>query len=104
MDDFVHNVYDCSRTFPRDETYGVTSQLRRAALSVVLNYIEGFARQRTNVLRHFLEMSYGSLKEADWLIDFSLRRRYLKSAQHEELKRKADRIGRMLWGTIAKLK
>ena len=44
MDEYVHLVYKITRSFPREELYGSTSQLRRAALSVVLNYIEGYAR------------------------------------------------------------
>jgi four helix bundle protein len=46
MDEYKHFVYSLSRKFPKDELYGVTSQLRRATLSVMLNYIEGFARRR----------------------------------------------------------
>ena len=44
MDEYVHLVYKLTRKFPKEELYGTTSQLRRAALSVILNYIEGFAR------------------------------------------------------------
>lgn len=71
MDEFVHFVYDITSDFPKDELFGVTSQFRRAALSIILNYIEGFARKRTNVMRNFFEISYGSLKEAKYLLYFS---------------------------------
>lgn len=53
MDDFVHLVYDLSRRFPQEELYGVTSQLRRAALSVILNYIEGYTRKGDKVYSIF---------------------------------------------------
>ena len=62
MDEYVHLVYRLSRNFPREELYGATSQLRRAALSIILNYTEGFARQKKAVKRNFWEISYGSLK------------------------------------------
>ena len=49
MDEYVHFVYKFTKSFPKEELYGVTSQIRRASLSVILNYIEGFARQRKAV-------------------------------------------------------
>lgn len=103
MDGYVHQVYDVSVRFPKEEVYGVTSQLRRAALSVILNYIEGFARKHKNILRNFLEISYGSLKESIYLIQFSYKRKYILEKEKNELLAKADRIGRMLWGVIEKL-
>jgi len=57
MDDFVLDVYSVSKNFPKDELYGVTSQLRRATLSVILNYIEGYARRRDKVYKNCLEIS-----------------------------------------------
>ena len=71
MDEYVHFVYRLTMKFPRDELYGVTSQLRRSALSVILNYIEGYARKRDKVHKNFLEISYGSLQESKYLLDFS---------------------------------
>jgi len=53
MDQYVHEVYDCSKDFPRDEIFGLTSQLKRSALSVILNYIEGYARIRFAVNKIF---------------------------------------------------
>jgi len=62
IDNYVHKVYDVTQNFSREEQFGVISQLRRSALSVMLNYIEGFVRQRSAVLKNFLEISYGLLK------------------------------------------
>ncbi len=104
MDEFVNKVYDYTRSFPREETFGLTSQLRRAALSVILNYIEGYARQSKNVLRNFLEISYGSLKESKYLIYFSYKREYLKKTEYNELLNLSEKIGAMLWGIILKIK
>src|SRR3989344_4261388 len=98
MDRYVNRVYDATKKFPKDELFGVTSQLRRAALSVVLNYIEGFARQRNAVLKNFLEISYGSLKESGYLIKFSFGREYINQEEHIELMALNDRIGKMLLG------
>ena len=104
MDEFVMKVYSYTKAFPKDELYGLTSQLRRAALSIILNYIEGYARQRIAVLKNFLEISYGSLKEAKYLVQFAFRQSYLTKDQHGELVALSEQIGRMLWGTLMKLK
>jgi len=66
MDEFVHLVYKLTKKFPKDELYGVISRLRRAALSIILNYIEGFARRKRLTQLNFLETSYGSLKESKY--------------------------------------
>ena len=104
MNEFVHKVYDYTKEFPREEMFGITSQLRRAALSVMLNYVEGYARQRKAVLKNFLEISYGSLQESKYLIQFSCERKYLEQEKFIELQKIGDRIGAMLWGITSKLK
>lgn len=103
MDEYVHMIYRITKNFPREELYGVTSQLRRAALSVILNYIEGYARGRDKVHKNFLEISYGSLKESKYLLHFSLVEKYLAKEDYERTIKLAERIGAMLWGIIEKL-
>lgn len=104
MDEFVSRVYKITKYFPKEEIYGLTSQLRRAALSVILNYIEGYARQRRLVLKNFLEISYGSLKESKYLIYFSAKQGYTKKSEEKKLLDLSEKIGAMLWGIIRKLK
>lgn len=103
MDEFAHVVYKFTKSFPRDETYGVTSQLRRASLSVILNYIEGYARAKDKVHKNFLEISYGSLKESKYLLHFSLVEGYLIEADYKKAIILAEEIGKMLWSTIQKI-
>ena len=103
MDEFVHLVYRISKNFPKDELYGVTSQLRRSALSVILNYIEGYARIKSKVYRNFLEISYGSLKEAKYLLHFSLKENYLMETDYKKAILLSEEIGKMLWSTIQKV-
>lgn len=100
MDEYVHLVYQTTRNFPKEELYGVTSQLRRAALSVILNYIEGYARQRGKIYKNFLETSYGSLRESLYLLDFSSKEKYLSESELRELNKLGDEIGAMLWSTM----
>jgi len=103
MDEFVHLVYKAARKFPKEELYGVTSQLRRAALSVILNYIEGYARGRDKVHKNFLEISYGSLKESKYLLHFSFVEKYLSKDDYEKTTKLAEEIGAMLWGVLRRL-
>jgi four helix bundle protein len=104
MDEYVHLVYTLTKKFPKEELYGAISQLRRSALSVVLNYIEGYARGREKVYKNFLEISYGSLKELKYLLHFSLIEKYMTETNYEKSIKLADDIGAMLWGIIIKLK
>ena len=104
MDEYVHLVYRISRDFPREELYGVTSQLRRATLSVILNYIEGFAREKKAVKRNFWEISYGSLKESKYLVHFSLIEKYLDEKNYKKIIKLSEEIGAMLWRSIQPLK
>ena len=97
-------IYRFTKSFPKEEIYGITSQLRRSGLSVILNYIEGYARVKNKVYKNFLEISYASLKESRYLLFFSQREGYLLKKDYEELVKLADDIGGMLWGIIKKLK
>ncbi len=103
MDEHAHLIYKITRNFPKEEMYGIVSQLRRAALSVVLNYIEGHARGKDKVYKNFLEISYGSLKESKYLLDFSLKEGYLTKKDYEKAMKLAEDIGAMLWGILRKL-
>lgn len=104
MDEYVHGIYVVTRNFPKEEIYGATSQIRRASLSIILNYIEGFARQRRRVTRNFYEISYGSLQESRYLLEFSQTEGWLSSEECGRLSKFADEIGAMLWVTLKGLK
>ena len=103
MDKFVHLIYQITKDFPKHELYGVISQMRRAALSIILNYIEGYARRRNKVYKNFLEISYGSLKEIKYLLHFSLVEKYLPKDDYEKAIKLSEDIGAMLWGILRKL-
>lgn len=103
-DNFAFEVYKITKQFPRDEIYGIISQLRRAALSVVLNYIEGYARVGDKSYKNFLQMSYGSLKESKYLLYFSQREKYIDKKEYEVIIKLADELGAMLWTTISGIK
>ncbi|MFA5789367.1 MAG: four helix bundle protein [Candidatus Gracilibacteria bacterium] len=100
---YVKEVYKITKNFSHEELYGITSQLRRAAMSVILNYIEGYARRRGDnckVYQNFLETAYGSLKESKYLIFFSFSENYINKLEYEKLSAMADEIGRMVWSIM----
>ncbi|QQR83118.1 four helix bundle protein [Candidatus Peregrinibacteria bacterium] len=100
MDQYIHFAYGISKQFPRDELYGVTSQFRRSSLSVILNYIEGYARRTLGSQLNFFRISYGSLKESEYLFDFCYKENYLSQDEFKEGSLLADEIGAMLWSEI----
>lgn len=103
MDRYAHLVYKITKHFPNEERYGLTSQLRRSSLSVILNYIEGYARGSNKAHKYFLDISYGSLKESKYLLHFSLVEKYLLPGEYKISIKLADDIGAMLWGAKERL-
>jgi len=99
----AHKVYGITRSYPKEELYGITSQIRRSATSVPVNIIEGFARKGTKSYRQFLLISYGSLQELKYFIDFSLEEGLLKESDFNELYNLSEECAKMLWKTIDSL-
>jgi four helix bundle protein len=96
-DELAFQVYLVTRGFPKDEMYGLTSQLRRAALSVPTNVAEGYGRQNRGELRQFVNIGLGSLAEVEYLLDFAARLGYLDGAECERLMNLRSEAGRVLW-------
>jgi four helix bundle protein len=103
MNQYVHYVYRLTKKFPKEEIYGVTSQLRRSSLSIILNYIEGYSRKKQQVMINFYEISYGSLKESKYLLDFSFKENYIDEDGYDKTLKMAEEIGAMLWSTLQKI-
>ncbi len=103
MDLYVHFVYQLTKKFPKEELYGCTSQLRRSTLSVVLNFIEGFARRKIAVKRNFWETSYGSLQESKYLLNFCFVEKYIQQDDYKKAAGMAEEIGAMLWRALEPL-
>ena len=100
MHNYVKQIYKNTRRFPHDELYGVTSQLRRAALSIILNYIEGYARFKNKIKKQFFETSFGSLKETKYLVYFSFTENYISEVEYNILLKTSEEISKMLWSEI----
>jgi four helix bundle protein len=101
--DLVEEIYKTSRTFPREEIYGLTSQIRRAAVSVPSNVAEGQGRRTTaDFLRH-LSIAYGSLLELETQTLIATRLRYLQPGRSNDVLVMAGEVGRMLNGLMTSL-
>lgn len=103
-DIFAKNIYKFTRKFPKDELFGLTSQIRRAALSIVLNIIEGYARISRQDHRRFLEIALGSTKEVKYLIYFAFEQGYIPERDKEKLLEDGDELSRILWAKIQTLR
>ncbi len=93
-------VYKVSKNFPKEELYGITSQFRRATISVTLNYIEGYAKIKNKVHKNFIEISFGSLKESSYLVKFCFQEKFMNEIEYNGLRILADEIGKMFWGML----
>lgn len=100
--ELVTAIYTATSSFPTQEKFGLSSQMQRASVSVPANIAEGFARNGTKELLHFLSISAGSLSELDTLIELAARLGYLNNA--EELNGKVDEVSGLLMGLSASLK
>jgi four helix bundle protein len=96
--DLVVAAYRETRAFPSDERYGLTSQIRRAAVSIVANIAEGAGRATRGEFANCLSVARGSLKELEALIEVSLRLEFLTPDTVVALSARLDEISRMLTG------
>jgi four helix bundle protein len=101
--DLVERVYRASEDFPPPERYGLTAQLRRAAVSVPSNVAEGQGRRRRREFLKYLSIAYGSLMELETQIEIARRLEYLGQGPSDELFGATAETGRLLNGLIASL-
>jgi four helix bundle protein len=99
----VH-VYERTRTFPREEIYGLTSQMRRAAGSIGANTAEGCGRRSDPEMRRFVQIARGSASELEQHLLLSRDLRFLSDAEFAELEGKTHEIQRMLAALAQRLR
>ena len=102
--ELVTEVYRSTADFPSRETYGLTNQIRRAAVSVPSNISEGAARQTKKEFINFLHIAQGSLSEMDTQLDIAVSLGYLDKAKRNELDALLLRIDKMLYSLIRSLR
>ena len=98
--DFVTVLYEITATFPREEIYGLTSQLRRAAVSIPSNIAEGAVRKSNKEFIQFLHIASGRTIEIETQLIISNNLGYINQASFDELDKERNEIGRMLFELI----
>ena len=97
-------VYELTNGFPRHELFGLTGQMRRAAVSAASNIVEGCARNTETDYLRFLDMSYGSAREIEYHVSLAYRLGYLSSEAHDALRGLAVETSKVLNGLIRSLR
>jgi len=99
-DDLAVAVYEATKSFPKEEMYGITSQIRRAVTSVAANIVEGASRESAKDYAHFLQIARGSLAETQYFLHLARRLGYLDQERAAELEQAARRVFGCLHGLI----
>ena len=90
-------IYEMSKTFPQEEMYAITSQIRRASLSIPLNIAEGYVkRESQQEFKRYLMMAIGSSNEVSVLLDFVKDLGYIRQEQYEKARREYEELSKML--------
>src|SRR5438067_1066398 len=101
---FTLDIYKISSSFPSDEKFGITSQLRRAAVSIPSNIAEGWSRKSTKTYIQFLNIAIGSAAESETLLLLSNELKYINDETKQRLLNLLSEVGRMMNGLITSLK
>lgn len=102
--DIVADVYELTKKFPREEMYGLTSQTRRAAVSIPANIAEGFRRYHPKEHKQFLAIAMGSAAELETELLLAERLRFISGDDLKALSFKLESLGRMLTTVIKRFK
>lgn len=91
-------IYSLTKSYPKEETYGVISQMRRAAISIPSNIAEGSSRDSTKEFIHFIRISLGSLYELESLIILSFELKYINSDELNKARSQLQETGKLIGG------
>lgn len=96
----VTTIYTVTNSFPREELFGLTSQIRRAAVSIPSNIAEGAARRSKKEFTQFLYIALGSQQELDTQLIISYNLRYIDSNMYNSISTELNTLGKMIMGLI----
>ena len=98
------DIYKLTKSFPKDELYGLQSQIRRASVSIATNIAEGAGRSSDADFARFIVIAYGSANETDYLLLLSKDLAYISPSEYELLNTKVNTIKKFLHNLLKKLK
>jgi four helix bundle protein len=96
-------IYKLTRDFPTEELYGLTSQIRRAAVSIPSNIAEGYGRGTRRDYRNFIAIARGSTLELQTQLAIAGELVFGRASLMKEVRAQAEEVGKMLWGLLQKL-
>ena len=102
--DLTDKVYSISKKLPKEEIHGLSSQMRRAAVSIPSNIAEGHGRYTENEFRSFLSIAHGSCMELETQLEICVRQKYLTDGEAEEIFELLNEVSKMLTAMIIKIK
>ncbi|HNT50778.1 MAG TPA: four helix bundle protein [Cyclobacteriaceae bacterium] len=100
----VLDVYRLTKNFPKEEQFGLTSQLRRAIVSVANNIVEGCGKHTEKDFANFLQIALGSCQESEYLIMLSFQLEYLKKTDYERISQQVGETKAMLISLIKRIR
>ena len=103
-DELAYKIYSITNQFPKHEEFALTSQIRRSALSVPANIVEGYYRNSKREFIRFLYISIASLSETRYFIRFALRLKYIQICDFDLLRQESEELAKMITGFIKSLK
>lgn len=101
--DLALSVYEASRSFPREEMYGLTSQLRRGSVSIGANIAEGCGRRSDGELVRFLQIARGPASEVEYHLLLARDLKFLQAVTHQDIEKKLQEVQRMLTSLVSSI-